>query len=260
MPAAKYTQIGEIYGQWRVIEANIINPNSNNKTYKNKPSYSRCICTVCNSTELLILNNDLRGKITKNNSCCKKCAIHKKAEQNRKIKIGDKFGLLTVIGDGGYTNKRHYSICQCDCGRQVIYKDNALLTGNCKSCGCQTSRGEAAIIKILQENNIKFEHDVVYPQLFEETGHRYRFDFIIYNSNGTINRFLEYDGRQRRYGPDTNYWGHTTDSLETIPQKDNIKNRFCISHGYKIARIPYTKLEQIDLKMIFDDKYLIKEI
>lgn len=65
MPAAKYTQIGEIYGQWRVIEANIINPNSNNKTYKNKPSYSRCICTVCNSTELLILNNDLRGKITK---------------------------------------------------------------------------------------------------------------------------------------------------------------------------------------------------
>lgn len=48
---------------------------------------------------------------------------------------------------------------------------------------------------------------------YKETGHRYRFDFILYDIDGEINRFIEFDGRQHFTGPDTNFWSRTTETL-----------------------------------------------
>jgi len=131
----------------------------------------------------------------KKNSVCKSCASQKRAEKERKIKIGQKYGKLTVIGDGGYENQRHYSFFQCDCGRIIKAKDNSVLSGNKSSCGCLSSKGELVIMSILDKHGIKYIHDSVFPQYFEETGHKHRFDFIIYNEDNTINRFIEFDGR-----------------------------------------------------------------
>lgn len=52
------------------------------------------------------------------------------------------------------------------------------------------------INEILQNNNINYEYDTVFPELFQECGHRLRFDFIIYDENYEKPiRFVEYDGR-----------------------------------------------------------------
>ena len=88
-------------------------------------------------------------------------------------------------------------------------------------------------------------------------GKRLRFDFIIYEDN-KISRIIEFDGRQHITGPDTNYWGHSTDTLETIQEKDNIKNQWCINHNIPLVRIPYSKVNNITFEDLFGNKYLIK--
>lgn len=50
-----------------------------------------------------------------------------------------KYGRLTVIKDGPRTSdsrRRHQSVCQCDCGRQVLVRTENLKSGNTHSCGC----------------------------------------------------------------------------------------------------------------------------
>lgn len=49
------------------------------------------------------------------------------------MKIGDRFGKLTVIGFDG-----KYAICKCDCGNTKSIRKTSLTSKNCptKSCGC----------------------------------------------------------------------------------------------------------------------------
>lgn len=254
MPNKIITKKGQRFGCWEVLEPNVINPDTTSIHYKNKAVFSKCICKECNITIRYIRNNELKKYSTKPCIRCKNRATAEKVHP----KIGDKFGLLTVIGDGGYDNERHYSICQCECGNTITIMDNNLKTGNTSSCGCLTSKGENIIEKLLKTNNFIYNHDIIYQPFLQDTGLKYRFDFIIYNNDGSINRFIEFDGRQHTYGPDTNYWGHTTDTLETIKKRDNIKNTWCLNNNYTLIRIPYTKINNITLNDLFSDKYQVK--
>lgn len=59
-----------------------------------------------------------------------------------KIKIGDKFGRLTIVEDlgyfkkGGTKTKRHWYKCLCDCGNECIVEHGNLKSNHVKSCGC----------------------------------------------------------------------------------------------------------------------------
>ena len=71
---------------------------------------------------------------------------------------GQRFGKLTVIQEAGHKNGRSIAwLCHCDCGNDKIIDGHSLRIGSTKSCGCTKSFGEEKIIKILTENNIKFE-------------------------------------------------------------------------------------------------------
>lgn len=73
--------------------------------------------------------------------------------------------------------------------------DNKLKTGNTNSCGkCAFSKGEYIIKQILDKNNILYDYDSIFPELLKETKRRLRFDFIIYNSDGSLSHFIEFDG------------------------------------------------------------------
>jgi len=59
----------------------------------------------------------------------------------REIKVGARFGRLTVIGHpqgqtawGGVT--RYWYPCRCDCGQETLVYKAHLVSGNTKSCGC----------------------------------------------------------------------------------------------------------------------------
>lgn len=77
------------------------------------------------------------------------------------ISIGDRFGMLVVVGRGEdriYFEKDRPKgkrssmyICNCDCGKEIIVRDKYLKNGHTKSCGCK----HITDIKnnVLQSNN-----------------------------------------------------------------------------------------------------------
>jgi hypothetical protein len=69
---------------------------------------------------------------------------------------------------------------------------------------------------------------------------------------------IEFDGRQHSKGPEA-IWSES-DSLELIQERDNIKNKFCLDNNYPLVRIPYTKLKNITIQDILEDKYLVKGV
>ncbi len=62
--------------------------------------------------------------------------------------LGSQFGDLTVIEYDGNRNGQYYWRCKCTCGKETVVRQNYLLTGRTKSCGCL----QATIIK----DNMKF--------------------------------------------------------------------------------------------------------
>jgi len=199
-----------------------------------------------------------------NNKSCGCLNKQRKIERNMEsssIKIGDKYGKLTVIENLGlflYSNKHRRTKykCLCECGNFCEAWSFQLTTKKKQSCGCLSSIGELMIKNILDSNNIIYNREVVLKELVKETGRRLRFDFIIYNDDNTINRIIEYDGRQHVYGPDTDYWSKTNDTLESIKEKDELKNNFCKKHNYKLIRIPYW-IKNITLEDLFNDRFSI---
>lgn len=224
----------------------------------------KCQCDCGNIK--IIAGASLTSGNTKSCGCANKEALKKwNLEQSEKAKIplGTKFGKLTVIEDLGFReqipghNRRWYK-CQCDCGNIHEVMGNLLKQGQTISCGkCLVSKGEFLIQTLLDQNNIEYNYDCSLPELTKEFGKKLRFDFILYQ-NGNIQRIIEFDGKQHKYGPDTNYWGHTTDTLESIQERDNIKNQFCKSHNIPLVRIPYSHINNIILEDLIGDKFLIK--
>lgn len=50
---------------------------------------------------------------------------------------GQRFGMLTVIGKGGFTTKKEQKwLCRCDCGVEKENPGGRLKRGEAKSCGC----------------------------------------------------------------------------------------------------------------------------
>ena len=52
------------------------------------------------------------------------------------VKVGDRFGRLTIIGERIDRNKVVYFPCRCDCGATKEVRWNNLQSGTTKSCGC----------------------------------------------------------------------------------------------------------------------------
>jgi hypothetical protein len=109
--------------------------------------------------------------------------------QQGEIEIGTRFGCLTMIKDLGYRKQKsrnkqaRWSLCRCDCGREIEVSNNNLRTGSTRSCGCVSSFGEREISKILLKNKINFSTQYTFNDLKGEKGGLLRFDFAIFDNN-----------------------------------------------------------------------------
>ena len=53
------------------------------------------------------------------------------------MQVNDKFDKLTVIAPAPSSPSRHKQwLCQCECGKTKIVRQEALLNGRTRSCGC----------------------------------------------------------------------------------------------------------------------------
>ena len=256
----KEYKTGDLINNWKIIQWRCVNPRTKNKTYIGKSVYALIQCQKCKQNTRYVLIYDLKTL----SECCLSCKNFERNTKNVTVKIGQKYGLLTVIGDAGYKKqsdgkRRHYSIVQCDCGSDPIeIMDNKLQNGNNVSCGCISSKGEKIIESYLKKENIQYIREYSFSDCINpKTNRKLRFDFGIIINND-LYCLIEFDGRQHIYGPDTSYWGHTTDTLEDIMYRDNLKNSYCINNNIKLIRISYSQMNQIEniLKEVLpnDDK------
>ncbi len=56
------------------------------------------------------------------------------------IKIGDRFGSLTVIEKDNRPRRTSSWLCRCDCGNEAYFPASRLLKGTARSCGCKSNR------------------------------------------------------------------------------------------------------------------------
>lgn len=205
----------------------------------------------CECGNTCILNgNRVRNGYTLSCGCLQKEKLIERNLNNSTVKVGDRYGKLTVIKDLGLRkqpsrNKRErWSLCQCDCGSPPIeVKNNMLQNGWKKSCGCLESYGELTIENILKENNINFSKEYSFPDLYVKgPNHLLRFDFAIFNDD-KLSYLIEFDGRQHYTGPEAQWKRSRT--LEEIQEYDRLKNEYCEKNNIPLIRIPYTRLSKL---------------
>ena len=220
----------------------------------------QCSCgKVFNACGKLIKNGT-----TKSCGCYNQDKIQERVAKKALEKIGKRNGLLTVKEFIGFKKKKNsnfntaYFLCQCDCGNFIELEEKRVQDGRVKSCGCtSTSIGEKRIKNLLENNHIHFDYDKCFLQLLKDTNRNLRFDFIIYNKDNSVNRFIEFDGIQHITGLIGGTWGKI-DNKEIIQERDKIKNDWCLKNNYILVRIPYTKLNTLCLEDIMGDKFIYK--
>lgn len=52
-------------------------------------------------------------------------------------RIGNRYGLLTVVAEASNLSTSTAWRCRCDCGEEVVVRTGNLTTGTTRSCGCQ---------------------------------------------------------------------------------------------------------------------------
>ena len=249
---------GKKFGRWTVIELD------QEYNLPNHSIYWKCQCDC--GTIRPVMGQNLRNGISKSCGCYDReqasIRMKKYNELQKTIKIGDKYGKLTVLEYAGLRkqNSRNknesWYLCKCECGTQKEIRGNDLVTGSVSSCGCISSLGENYIKNILDMNNIKYKKEYIFQDLKNpKTNHNLRFDFAVFNDNNEIEYLIEFDGRQHYTGPEAT-WSHGS-SLEDIQFRDNLKNSYCKEHNILLKRIPYTQLSCLSYEKIVSDIYNI---
>lgn len=172
----------------------------------------------------------------------KSCGCLYKETRGRNVKdiTGRRFGKLVALYPTEKRDKEQRVIwmCKCDCGNMIEVSTHQLSNGDRLSCGCLKSRGEAAILSLLNKNNIKVE-----PQKkVSFTKYDYGiFDFYLPQNGAAI----EYDGIQ--HFEEVDRFGGK-EAFEKTQKRDQIKNQWCKNNNITLIRIPYTHLKDLKIE------------
>lgn len=181
-------------------------------------------------------------RVGDNTSCgCSNRARELFAEKYKINLVGKRFGKLIVLNATDQrTNKGNQMWeCLCDCGNKCLVSTNHLQTGNTKSCGCLSGKsfGELKIQQILENNNIKYKSQYIFPELPNR-----RYDIAILNDQLIPIQLIEFDGEQHYMEVP-----HFKTSLEEQQKIDLEKTNFAAKKKIPLIRIPYWKRDSLEL-------------
>lgn len=104
-------------------------------------------------------------------------------------------------------------------------------------CDChKISSFQWRTIKIFEENNIKYKVEISFPDL-KGSSNLLRYDFAIYNPNGSIKCLVECQGIQH-YEPVKEFGGDI--QFEHQVENDKSKLVYANIHNITLVEIPYT--------------------
>lgn len=201
-----------------------------------------CKCDCGSNKDILTTRTELIKNHTTSCGCCM-----------NKYSVGDVVNNRKIIGfQKNEENGRLYYKCIClYCNKEYFALGQTLEKSI--SCGClKNSIGEMNVANILKEYNILNIKEYVFPST------KYRFDFAILDKNTEkIIRLIEFDGELHYLENIKNKGWNTLEKYKKTKYNDNQKNKLAKEKGIPLVRIPYWERENIDLNMIFGDKYLI---
>lgn len=215
-----------------------------------------CKCVCGNYT--LITVSAFKNGTTKSCGCYSKKAAKKRCSEIGKQKHYKDYSTIENIFYNFIkpTNKieggSRVWIVECkNCGKRYEEVPAYLISetrqrGN-NPCNCRgnQSKGVLKIIKLLQDNNIKFEQEKKFIDCVSPKNNQMKFDFWVEN------RYLiEYDGEQH-FKPISFYGNSITDANEKLKlqqEYDNIKNKWCLEKNITLIRIPYYHYKDIKIE------------
>ena len=225
--------IGKKYNHLTVLE-------KSEKRIGGKIGY-KCQCDCEKKTILYVSKTDLENNHTTSCGCAR-----------RKYKIGDIISNKQIIGYIGSKNNNghyYYKVKCLLCGRE--YEAIGQNLEKTVGCGCQKSIGEFNIIQILQQNNIKYYKEYCFPNSL------LRFDFALLDKDNNIYRLIEFDGEQHYEQNIKNSGWNTYEKYQYTLKNDLKKNQIAKDNNIPLVRIPYWERDNITLKLLLEDKYLI---
>lgn len=118
------------------------------------------------------------------------------------------------------------------------------------------SKLEEKIAKILIQNNISYQREIIFTDLVGLNKVPLRFDFAIYKNN-KIQYLLEADGEQHfKY---VKYFHKNLMGFRKAKEWDRRKNAYCLSHKIPFLRIPYWDYDKLTFHSIFSTpNYLVR--
>lgn len=193
-----------------------------------------CECKCGN--RVVVKTYNLNSGNTKSCGCLQK---DRASEASFISLIGNRYGKLLVVER--VENNRFGHICyrcNCDCGGETIVDATNLRNGNTNSCGCIKSKGEMIINNWLQKHKINFISQYSHAEIILESGRRPFFDFAIFNPDGSIKCFIEYNGKQHYQA--TGGW-NTEEQFKITQSRDNQKKIWCEKLNIPLYIIKYDK-------------------
>ena len=241
---------GERYGRLTVIKYDI----------NSSPGSTHWICQCDCGNIVSVLRDSLIGSFTQSCGCLRKEVVSKRGKDKSTHyninELNNRYGKLTVI-------RRHneliddpvpnyggiWWLCKCECGNELFVSGPSLRSGNTTSCGCNVSRGELLIKKILDNNNISYfsqfkvnlKNNVKYPL---------RFDFAVSTKDYNF-YFIEFDGKQ--HFESVEYFGGEKYYKYTV-NNDKLKNEFCKTNHIPLIRIPYNIIKKLTIDDLLPQK------
>lgn len=105
-----------------------------------------------------------------------------------------------------------------------------------------SSSGEVKIHNILTDYGIPFEEEYEFNDLISSNGRHLRFDFGIFDDEGTLECLIEFNGKQhyqsiKKFGGDK--------GLRRQQYNDNLKRQYCLKHNIKLISIPWYDEDRI---------------
>ena len=164
------------------------------------------------------------------------CLVKEKATNNAINMIDyedDNFKVLER--DGSSPQGIAYWKCLCKhCGNIFTTKGSNIRSVGIQSCGCQHSKGEQKITKMLIDEGCTFSTQYTFPDLIGVGGGRLRFDFAIFLNN-QLDCLIEYNGLQH-YEKPQGKWG---EEWEKLIENDKRKKEYCKKHWITLKIIKY---------------------
>lgn len=213
---------------------------------KNKKTYWLCKCQC--GKEKIARADQLKNGQTKSCGCYKNAVFIENNKKRQTLDLTNQiFGKLTALypTEERSIDGRVIWQCRCECGTMLKVNTHDLQEHRTTSCGCLKSKGELAIQKLLNENNISYTSQQSFETCrFPNSGYLAHFDFYVNNSY-----LIEFDGEQHFYhqGNNTTSW-NTLEHYQKVQYRDNYKNQWCKNNNIALIRIPYTKLSTLNIE------------